>query len=173
MERPCAGAGKAGTLRTQRGISVLELTASLVVIALLAGVLAQRLLDGVRLSEQAAVRQTVAALRLAMHLEVGRRAGAGDLQAVRRMAGENPVRWLTQPPGGYLGELDGPDMSQLPGGSWHYDTQRREIVYAPRRMAWDGLPSDALLRFQVRMLGQVGISGVELAAVEDYGWLRR
>lgn len=151
---------------------MLELAVSLVVIALLAGVLAERLLNGVRLSEQAAVRQVVAAMRLAMHLEVGRRAGAGDLHAVRRMAGENPVRWLTQPPSGYLGELHRPDARQLPGGSWYYDTQRREIVYAPRRVAWESLPSDAVLRFQVRVRGQPGISGVELVAVEDYEGLR-
>jgi len=161
----------------QGGAGLLETTVSITVIAVLMWILSDRLLDYVRLADQAAMRQAVATLRLAMYLEAGQRAATGDLNQVRAMGGGNPMRWLMEPLPDYLGERDRPDPRTLPGGSWYFDAGRRELAYVPRRLAWRGeLPEEGVFRFQVRVRPAVasamgtGISGVELGPVIGYSW---
>ncbi len=178
MARPGVSRDSAEGMR-QRGWPTLEWALSLTVIAILLGLLGERLLNMGRLAEQASVQQTIGILRTAMYLEVARRAGSGDLRAVAAMDGENPVRWLAQPPDGYLGEMQRPDPAALPGGSWFYDAGRRELAYAPRRLLWQAglLPADGVFRFRVSV-GRAGgaterpagIGGVELRPVAAYGW---
>lgn len=158
----------------QRGISLLELTVSFTVIVALMWVFAERVRDYVRISEQTAVRQTLATLRTAMNMEVIRLAGAGDLRGVEALTGQNPVRWLAQPPDGYLGEISGRQTESAPGGSWYFETDRKQLVYVPRRFAWgEELPEDGVFRFEVRATyaggtakGAVpGLSAIELVTV--------
>lgn len=162
----------------QGGAGVLEATLSILVIAVLMWVLSDRLLGYIRLADQAAMRQAVATLRTAMYLEVGRRAGSGDLRAIRAMDGANPMAWLMEPLPGYLGELERPDPQALPGGAWYFDAGRRELAYAPHRLAWRGeLPEGGVFRFRVSAVlpagasdQSTGISAVQLAPAVPYGW---
>jgi hypothetical protein len=163
---------------SQRGSGVLEATLSITVIAVLMWVLSDRLLDYIRLADQAVVQQTVGTMRTAMYLEVARRAGTGDMRSIKAMAGGNPVLWLAQPPDGYLGELRRPEPRELPGGAWYFDVERGELAYVPRRLAWRAsLPAEGAFKFAVRVLqpdapaGRIaGISGVELKPTATYAW---
>ena len=116
-------------------------------------------------AELAAVRTTLAALRIAAVLQhIQAVAGKSDGGDVRTL--QNPFAALQIPPPNYLGELD---VQRLPEdiSGWFFDPACRCVGYARAQTRWFPVSDGAqLLLFQVR----AGTGPLQLFAMEDYLW---
>ncbi len=81
-------------------------------------------------AEQLVFEHVVATLRAAVTVAVTRALVAGDDETLALLDRGNPVRLLSSPPQGYLGERS--NAPETPPGSWFFDTASRELVYEPR-----------------------------------------
>ncbi|MHB8471491.1 MAG: hypothetical protein ACYDC8_01310 [Gammaproteobacteria bacterium] len=133
-------------------------------------------------AERLAMDQVLAELRAAtlqhtLHLKAS--GAAADPAAT------NPVRWLSQPPPNYLGELAGPDPAAIPAGQWYFDTRDQLLVYRVDNEAYFDSPlgGAARARFKLVMntadtlpndaLGVTPEHGPEMMTVkpvESYTW---
>ncbi len=113
------------------GISWLEFSLSLALLAAFAALLLAALLDAQATAERAAVDATIMNLKSALRLQVADRLVHGREGELREFPGSNPVRWLDKPPAPYLGEEWGPPAQAEPG-AWYFDRRSGELVYLPR-----------------------------------------
>jgi hypothetical protein len=81
-------------------------------------------------AEQLVFEHVVATLRAAVTVAVTRALVAGDDETLALLDRGNPVRLLSSPPQGYLGERS--NAPETPPGSWFFDSASRELVYEPR-----------------------------------------
>ncbi len=170
---------------TERGFTLLELVIVIVIIAVLAGFLLDRVLPLVGQAERVAFQQVRAQVQSALLLEAAERIARGESSSLGELAGANPMSLLLQPPGNYLGERAGPRISDLPRAAWYFDTRQGRLVYRPGRQAnidsSDG-PSDRIelaVRFAFRDRDGDGrfqpsvdhFDGLRLAPVHAFRWL--
>ncbi len=167
------------------GFTLLELLVVVCIVAVMAGLLVNRLQHYQRLAEKAALEQTVGILRSALHLRFAAliaKDRAGDAQY---FIGQNPMNWLAERPANYAGEY----FDQMPdedvAGHWYFDLKERNLVYFVRNHAGtrgeDGpLPQ---LRFKTKLVLAAGdfpitgkqidgkeIEGVVLEQIVPYAW---
>lgn len=127
-------------------------------------------------AERAAVEMTVMNLRSLLRLAVARALIEGDGARLQALAGVNPVRWMTPPPPGYRGELEGAALDALAPGAWAFDRTQRELVYRPSHDGDLDWPDDEphRLRWQVRAGNATGLTqGIDLVAVRAVPWSGR
>lgn len=120
---------------TPRGFTLLELVIVIVIIAVLAGFLLDRVLPLVGQAERVAFLQVRAHVQNALLLEAAERITRGESASLDELAGANPMSLLLQPPGNYLGELSRPRIADLPRATWHFDDREGRLVYRPGRQA--------------------------------------
>lgn len=171
----------------KRGFTLLELAVVIVIVALLAGVLLKRVIFYQEQAERVSMEQTVGILRAAMHLQMADRLLHERERPMAQLAGDNPMNWLAEKPGNYLGEYDNPKWGQIGEGNWYFDTHDRVLVYLPthREHLQIAAGEQGGLRFRVRlsMTNSVGFSakdgqaatqarfeGVLLEPVTPYKW---
>lgn len=175
-----------GTADAGRGISRaagparFRLLVRIGLAAILVCVLLERFLYYQELAERAEMEATI------MHIRSGMRWHVVDLMTQQRsdeiafMLEEDPVRWLRQPPGGYLGAFDVPPAEVITGGSWYFDRSVHELVYVPRLKRFlSGGYEGKEIRFQVRAKitlkegGDKGVRVIEdlnISARKSYRW---
>ncbi|NHZ38028.1 type II secretion system protein [Massilia rubra] len=117
------------TLSGARGFSLLELAVCAVVVAILTGVLLQRLLDYRERAELAAVEQLAGVLRTALVLKVGQLQVRGKEAEIASLAGKNPIDLLAEKPRNYAGEYFTPTPEQVAPGNWYFDRKTKTLVY--------------------------------------------
>jgi prepilin-type N-terminal cleavage/methylation domain-containing protein len=115
-----------------RGFTLLELVVVVCVVALLGLTAIDRLLVVREQAERAMVEENIAQIKAALRLQVADRVAANRTAEIAALAGENPVRWLDEPPPGYRGEFE---EGRAPAcrGCWYFDRGRRELVYRVHR----------------------------------------
>lgn len=118
-----------------RGFTLLEFVIVIVIIAVLAGFLLDRVLPLVGQAERVAFQQVRAQVQSALLLEAAERIARGESRSLSELAGVNPMSLLLQPPGNYLGELSRPRISDLPRAAWYFDDREGRLVYRPGRQA--------------------------------------
>lgn len=116
-------------LSKSRGFSLLELAVCTVVVAVLIGVLLQRLLDYRERAELAAVEQLAGVLRTALVLKVGQLQARGKESEIALLAGRNPIELLAEKPRNYAGEFFTPAPGQVEPGNWYFDLRTKTLVY--------------------------------------------
>lgn len=157
-----------------RGFSKLELLVVVAVIGILALTALARLLEIEEASEKTVVESTL------RNIDSGlRQAMAGDIihgqeGRIADLIGANPVRYLAQPPAGYLGEYPGgPEL--VAAGAWFFDGTRRELCYRPK-LGWHlAIAGGAsLLCWRIEPVGGRlaggGVGSVRLVATRPYRW---
>lgn len=166
----------------QRGFSLIELVAVVVVMALLAVVLFRLTLDYAEEAEKIAMEQVAAQARAAMHLRIAGLLARHNEAAIPTLAQQNPMNWLSEKPGIYAGEIYGVAPADLaPPRSWYYDTRAGELVYRPartRHLEINGGNQEKEIRFKMVIeqgalpgaTGLRGISRAELLPVSAYAW---
>ena len=114
--------------------------------------------------EQAVIRTTVAALRIAMVNEHLRASADGARTVVVKP--QNPFLLLARQPPNYLGEISASQPDQLAPGNWFFDPACPCVGYVPldpqRLTSADGEPA---LLFRV-----VGAGPAQLVALQAYWW---
>ncbi|WP_156895803.1 type II secretion system protein [Massilia putida] len=115
--------------RPGRGFTLLEFAIVVAVTAALCTVLLHRLDGCRRAAEEAATRQTVAALRTALQVEVTRALAQGRTETLAELAGQNPIRLLARPPANYLGEFALAEQGRVARNGWVFDPRDKILVY--------------------------------------------
>jgi hypothetical protein len=72
--------------------------------------------------EAAAMQSEAAAIRVELLDRLAHREAVGG----KLPESDNPLRWITRQPAGYVGELDPPPTQ---GSVWYFDRRRDELVY--------------------------------------------
>lgn len=120
----------------QRGYSLFELVCVIIIASVVMVVLLERTWHFQTLAEKHAMEMTIINMRSGLRLQVAGLLIAERMDEVGDLVTENPINWLEAPPPNYLGELRNPQRGKLPGNTWHFDPERRELVYIPRRSAF-------------------------------------
>jgi prepilin-type N-terminal cleavage/methylation domain-containing protein len=168
-----------------RGFTLIELSATLVVVAILAAVLFRMLTDYAEGAEKAAMEQVASSVRAGLHLRVAGMIALGGEEAIPKLADQNPMEWLSDKPHIYVGEIYGVAPPELaPPRSWYFDSKAKELVYRASRTRHLDAPRNPHdeIRFKVTIeqgrlagterLGTAlrGIRRTELRPVEPYRW---
>lgn len=111
-------------VKTTRGFTLYEFAIVAAITAALSTVLLHRLDGYRRAAEDAAARQTVAALRTALQVEAARHP-----DTLAALAGQNPMRLLARPPADYLGEFALSGQGSVARNGWVFDPRDKILVY--------------------------------------------
>jgi general secretion pathway protein G len=114
---------------TKRGFTLYEFALVVAITALLSTVLLHRLDAYRRAAEEVAARQTVAALRTALQVEVTRALAQGRMDRLEALAQQNPMRLLARPPADYLGEFALSGQGNVARHGWVFDPRDKTLVY--------------------------------------------
>jgi prepilin-type N-terminal cleavage/methylation domain-containing protein len=160
---------------TIRGFSLFELVVVIVVIAILAGFLLQRVLPLTGQAERVAFLQTKQQIQSALLLEAAERVVRGESNTLIALTGANPMDLLLQPPGNYVGSGSRLSSEAMPKRSWYFVEDDNLLVYRPgpqaRFEALEG-PSDRI-ELRVSFVYQDRDSdGAFNASVDDFDGLR-
>jgi general secretion pathway protein G len=179
--------GPAGGMRRHAAaFSLIELVAVICIVAVLAAVLAERLLTYQERAEKSAMEQVVGVLRSALLIRAAGLLMAGRPEDVKQLETENPMSWLAERPENYGGVFVGPSLNTLSVGKWYFDRRDASLVYVPARTRHfvSGNGGEAAIRFRVSIdVGPLprepgrpnplrGPGRMELAAIEAYNWFQ-
>lgn len=163
-----------GQCAPQRGLTLIELLTVVVVVAVVATVLLERLLPLLGEAEHMHIRMNHDALVTAVNLETARRALRNEPEAMAALASSNPVALLDRPPGTYIGAFDDPDPAAIDGGSWYFDREQGVLVYRVRHARYfrSDLQGPPRLRFRIETEGAVGgaLRAARLRLMDPYEW---
>ena len=179
LKKPRRGPGK----RAQ-GFTLLELVVVIIIISTLAAVLMDRVLFYQEAAERAAMEQMAGILRSALQFQVADRLLKGKTRELPLLVQDNPMDWLAEQPGNYVGVRFNPKPGEVPKGDWYFDLKDKQLVYIVARGS-HFMPNQAgrkEVRYKVRLVysrdAQVNPSGVDekeingviLALAEPYQW---
>ena len=133
------------------GFTLLEFAIVVAVTALLSTVLLHRLDAYRRAAEEAAARQTVAALRAALQVEVTRALAQGRSDTLATLAAQNPMRLLARPPANYLGEFALSEQGRVARHGWVFDPRDKILVYLTSERERFALGKSELPAFKVEL----------------------
>jgi len=119
-------------VRSERGLSLVELLIVIVIISVLLVVAIDRLLALRFEAERATVQSVIGALRSALYIEFAAAAARGQMQRMDVAPGSNPMLRLAEKPDGYAGEFFGAEPQLFEPGTWYFDTRDRALVYVVR-----------------------------------------
>ncbi len=115
--------------KAQAGFSLFELIVVVCIVAVMAGILFNRLRVYEEAAEKAAMQQTAAAIKSALQMRVAAYMIAARENEIENLLKENPVGWLQESPASYAGEFHADAYARVRPGSWYFDLARRELVY--------------------------------------------
>ena len=171
-------------MRSERGISLLELLIAIVIISVLLVVAVDRLLALRFEAERASVQSVIGALRSALYVEFAAAAARGQMSRMELAGGTNPMTRLAEAPENYAGEFFGADPALFEPGTWYFDTRDRALVYVVRfsQEFVTSLAGPPRLRLAVEPdyddvdrngrfdPGRDPVRGLKLVALEPYRW---
>jgi hypothetical protein len=157
----------------QRGLTRSEFAVSVAIYGVLAGIFLGVALYYVELGEKTEVELTVLNIRAGIRYQIADRMFHGNINELASMNGGNPLKWLAQPPAGYVGELRPAAPDSVAKGRWYFDVEQRELRYRPRLRSHLS-PDISVLRWRVVAIHAPGspqsIEGLTLVNVEPYRW---
>jgi prepilin-type N-terminal cleavage/methylation domain-containing protein len=171
-----------GPTAGQAGFTLFELVVVVCVVALIAGILFNRLRLYEEAAEKAAMQQTAAAIKSALQMRVAAYMISGRDKEIENLRNENPVRWLQENPADYAGEFYADAYARVRPGSWYFDLARRELIYAIKlgNNFKPGPDARKWVRYRVKidyeeMPMQGGpprkvLSAANFAPVQSYAW---
>jgi type II secretory pathway pseudopilin PulG len=161
----------------QRGYSLFEFGVAAAIVAILVGIVANRLNMYQQQLESVAAEQLISTLRVALQLRVSQLYAAQRNKELLTIADENPIGWLSAAPENYLGEYYSPDNKKFTPGSWYFDRREKTLVYLLIHQNSFAFRSSILLKFKVespslstqpsRLAQSASIENVALVQVFD------
>ena len=101
----------------QRGFTLFELIVVISIISILSGVALTKYFGLLVDVERTSMEQNLGAMRSAVALQMLDHIAKDDMPGVVAMADTNPMSYMVQTPGNYLGALDHPDPAKIAGGT--------------------------------------------------------
>lgn len=146
-----------------------------IIAAIVAAVLLERLLTYAEAAEKAAMEATLSQLHAGLYARVAFLALRGEYETIDALPRRSPFLTAVMQAGNYRGEFVGVP-AEIEGGSWLYDRLRNELVYVPnlkRYLVAD--PDDravAHLRFRLDVLRSPtqSLMGVAIRPVTAFRW---
>lgn len=166
------------------GFSLLEFMVVAGLLAILAGILLNRLSYYQEVAEKVNMDATVSTLRSALLLKVAEYMTAGRKIEYEQIAQENPIDWLEIKPPNYVGAFNGAPPDAAPRGSWYFDKGEHTLVYQVNNGRYFVPDSHDEKRARFRLLliygenqdlvrlgdSPMDASGIKLITVEPYRW---
>lgn len=115
--------------RHQRGFSLFELTAFIIITAIIYSVAVNRFSDFPEAAERANFLSIITQIQTGLNLEVMLGVTSGVVGNVREFDGINPMDLMLQPPANYLGAFGSLNPNQVERRSWYFDLSNSELVY--------------------------------------------
>jgi prepilin-type N-terminal cleavage/methylation domain-containing protein len=112
-----------------RGFSLLELVVVIALIGTLVAVAIDRLLPYIDEAERVAVLRVEGQLRSSLMMEAAQRIVRGQSASISALEGENPVKFLLEPPKNYVGERLQQEIRESPTRRWYYEKDGQRLVY--------------------------------------------
>ncbi len=136
------------------GFTLLELAVVAVIVGILATALLNRVVYYQEQAEKTAMEQTLGTLRSALHLQIADILVSGNTAGINRLADQNPMSWLSEKPGNYVGEFYSPKPGIVGSGNWYFDPHQKNLVYLVANTGHlHTAPSEAnQLRFSVKLV---------------------
>lgn len=171
--------------RLMAGFSLLELVVVVAIVALLMAIAVTKYLALVVDTERVAMEGVIGTLRSALGMKMAEYIVEGNINDLRLLEKSNPMDRLSQLPNNYVGELDGPQVAEVPSGMWYFDRSERTLVYRVQnanyfQTALEGAPR---ARFHIRLQFEDRdgnkafdgrkdkLLGLVLTPLEPYRWL--
>ena len=156
----CRPASVVRVLKRQPGFTLFELLVIILLVSVLSLVLYDRFLGYQALAEKTAMEMTVINMRSGLRLRVAELMMEGKMDEIAGLVHENPINWLAAPPANYIGALQNPEQSAIPGNAWYFDTSRHELIYMPDRAnIFAAEPRASAVRFRVAATIQPPVKG--------------
>ena len=182
MRRALRPRVRARPAHRQPGFTLFELIVVICIVAVMAGILLNRLQVYEEAAEKAAMQQTAAAVKSALQMRVAAYMIGGRDNEIENLRNENPVGWLQEKPQNYAGEFYADAYARVRPGSWYFDLSRRELIYVLNLGAdfKPGPDGRKWVRYRVhieyeQMPQRQGpprkvLTAVGFAAVQPYAW---
>jgi type II secretory pathway pseudopilin PulG len=138
--------------RRQGGVSRFEFAVVVAILAILAGVLLERLAFYHEQAELVAMQQVAANIRTALDVQTTQAQLPGRSVDLAQLAGQNPIALLDRKPANYLGEYFSPNVAELPAGNWYFDRHDKTLIYLLNNRESFGNAPAKLLKFKVKLL---------------------
>jgi general secretion pathway protein G len=151
--------------KTARGFTLFEFALVVAITALLSTVLLHRLDAYRRAAEDAVARQTVAALRTALQVEVTRALAQGQADRLAALAQQNPMRLLARPPADYLGEFALSGQRNVARHGWVFDPRDKTLVYLRTERESFAAGKSKLPMFKVELTRNSGVAGTPVISL--------
>ncbi|MDP2139928.1 MAG: prepilin-type N-terminal cleavage/methylation domain-containing protein [Gammaproteobacteria bacterium] len=131
MENP--GRKKTGSVSArhnrQRGFTLFELVAYILVVAITASVAYNRFGDFPGEAERANFMAVMMQLKAGVNMRMMNGIASGNWDELRALEGSNPMDLMLETPTNYVGQLSVMDMDGMPARIWYFDPSTGELVY--------------------------------------------
>ena len=114
-----------------RGFTLIEFAVVVICIAILSGLLLDRVYPLFAIAEETAFNRVRSQLASALMLEAAQHIVRGDAVALADLDGSNPMDLLLSPPANYVGPRDRANPDRMSRRVWYFDSRQRTVVYRP------------------------------------------
>jgi hypothetical protein len=179
---------------TDRNLTLLELSAALLLIALFIGIFARHMLIIFARAESTLVNATVININSSLNYHAMFAVINKDTEKLSALESMNAMSMVRAPltetgtsehgfneflnqqfhnwmPGNYIGELEAPDPDLIPGGKWYFDVPENTLVYRVNNPEYfySELEGPPRIRFQARVeYKDVNADGIFDPAIDKF-----
>lgn len=134
ISTPCSGSGPCPRLRScsagrQRGFSMFELIAYILVVSITTSVAYNRFADFPGEAERSNFMAVLMQVKAGTNMQMMNAIAEGSWMELQSLEGTNPMDLMLETPVNYIGEMGLVNATDMPARIWYFDTNTDELVY--------------------------------------------